>query len=548
MVASDSFAPRIPSTQPPPLARKSVASAGCAGGRWGVRIIADNCAELRQSCSHLRLEVADELGVAEDEAVVDVVREVVQRARRRLLLGRVAARAVVLGPVRDHHLRVALGAERAALEQRLAEEDAARVDVESRLDVVQGVDDDVQALPEVVVEGALGRRRDAVLERRGVELRVHLRHRLDRRARLRVADVVVAEEELAGEVRLLDDVVVGDGELAARPARDAHQREVLEELAAERARSDEEDVERRQLLDERRAEDGGLRGVAPGGAEGGGREVGGRRRLGRQALERVEVEALRRRVELPRHRLHHLLADDAADDRRHRRERRDGAHRQVLDDRRARRLVELRHLGVGVGGGVELIREGEDLVGGRRVGRRRQRAAVGGAVRIEGAEGEVEEAGAPEARVGSGGAHHGEERLGEGGGRACHLRLVDLPQLARRVEEVVEGLERERLRLAHLGDQPARPVVVEGGAGRQRQREALLALRAVLDLERRAAVERLHPLQLGEGHVVAVVEIQRLVVDALHAELGAVGARALDGDRLENRRLDRLARRVVADE
>ena len=117
------------------------------------------------------------------------------------------------------------------------------------------------------------------------------------------------------------------------------------------------------------------------------------------------------------------------------------------------------------------------------------RPAVGGAVRIEGAEGEVEEAGASEARVGGGGAHHGEERLGEGGGRACHLRLVDLPQLARRVEEVVERLERERLRLAHLGDQPARPVVVEGGAGRQRQREALLALRAVLDLERGAAVE-----------------------------------------------------------
>ena len=60
-----------------------------------------------------RVGVADELGLREHEALVDVVREVVHGALRRLLLGRVAGEAVVLGEVRQHHLRVALGAESA---------------------------------------------------------------------------------------------------------------------------------------------------------------------------------------------------------------------------------------------------------------------------------------------------------------------------------------------------------------------------------------------------------------------------------------------------
>eukprot|EP00964_Phaeocystis_antarctica_P112809 scaffold76913_cov54-Phaeocystis_antarctica.AAC.2 len=40
---------------------------------------------------------------------------------------------------------------------------------------------------------------------------------------------------LAREVGLLDDIIVGDGEVARPAARHAHESEVLEELAAERA-------------------------------------------------------------------------------------------------------------------------------------------------------------------------------------------------------------------------------------------------------------------------------------------------------------------------
>ena len=49
------------------------------------------------------------------------------------------AHTVVLGEARDDHLRVGLGPERAALQQRLAKVDAARVHVQPRAHVVQRV-------------------------------------------------------------------------------------------------------------------------------------------------------------------------------------------------------------------------------------------------------------------------------------------------------------------------------------------------------------------------------------------------------------------------
>lgn len=61
-------------------------------------------------------------------------------------------------------LRVALGAERARLEERLLEVDAARVDVETRVHVVQRVDHQVQALPERVWEVGLRLGGHAVLQ------------------------------------------------------------------------------------------------------------------------------------------------------------------------------------------------------------------------------------------------------------------------------------------------------------------------------------------------------------------------------------------------
>ena len=60
------------------------------------------------------------------------------------------------------------------------------------------------------------------------------------------ADVPVPEEELAAEVGLLDDVVVGHHQLAGRAGCEPHHGQVLEELAPQRARAHQEHAQRLQ--------------------------------------------------------------------------------------------------------------------------------------------------------------------------------------------------------------------------------------------------------------------------------------------------------------
>ena len=63
------------------------------------------------------------------DGVLDLVREVLDGANRRLLLRRVLRRRVRLGEMRNDDLRVTLRAQRAGLEERLQVEDAALVHV-----------------------------------------------------------------------------------------------------------------------------------------------------------------------------------------------------------------------------------------------------------------------------------------------------------------------------------------------------------------------------------------------------------------------------------
>lgn len=69
-----------------------------------------------------------------------------------------------------------------------------------------------------------------------------------------LANVPVAEQELAAQVALLDDVVIRDGHTAAAIRSNAHACEVLDKLAAKRASSDQEEVQTLQLLLQSRPE------------------------------------------------------------------------------------------------------------------------------------------------------------------------------------------------------------------------------------------------------------------------------------------------------
>lgn len=87
-------------------------------------------------------------------AMLNLVGEVSQGAHWNGFLRRILGVAVALSLVRNDHLRVSFGAEGTGLEEWLFVPHTSLIDVETSLDVVDGVHNKVKSFPEIVVEGS----------------------------------------------------------------------------------------------------------------------------------------------------------------------------------------------------------------------------------------------------------------------------------------------------------------------------------------------------------------------------------------------------------
>mmetsp|Transcript_38459 Transcript_38459/g.96748 ORF Transcript_38459/g.96748 Transcript_38459/m.96748 type:complete len:575 (+) Transcript_38459:667-2391(+) len=289
------------------------------------------------------------------QCVCDGVRKVVHRAERNRGLGWISSRRVALRNVRQHDLHVALGAQRAGLEQRLAVQHTLAVHVAACLHVIERVAHSVQRVVEGSVEEALGLGTDAQRQRLHVHGRVHPSHLLTGRLTLQLAEVALTEEELTVQVALLDGVQIGDVHQALCAGGNAHHGPVLDHLAADRSGAHQEVAQVLHSLLQLPTDHGDLRVVAAATrSELLHAEIGGV--LG-QHLNGVKVHPLMQRGELARARLQRLLRHNTAHHRRHRanvaaRALRQRAHHRFVGalhvvGLRGHRLGEVNHL-VGV--------------------------------------------------------------------------------------------------------------------------------------------------------------------------------------------------------
>ena len=107
------------------------------------------------------------------DTMLDLIRIQSECAERDGFLRRIARVTVRSGLVRNNHLRVCLGAESTRFKQRLFVPDALAIDIEPSLDIVDGVDNEIERLPELIIEKIFGRRGDKGLMRCHVEGGVH---------------------------------------------------------------------------------------------------------------------------------------------------------------------------------------------------------------------------------------------------------------------------------------------------------------------------------------------------------------------------------------
>mmetsp|Transcript_21396 Transcript_21396/g.33092 ORF Transcript_21396/g.33092 Transcript_21396/m.33092 type:complete len:705 (+) Transcript_21396:1078-3192(+) len=251
-----------------------------------------------------------ELVTAPFNAMLDLVGEVSEGTHGDGLLRGILRVTVALGLVGDNHLRVALSSEGAGFEEGLLEPDASLIDVETGMDVVDGVHHKVEALPEVVVEeifGVLTHASHVVLD---VEGAVHAVSDIASHLGLGVADVLLAEEELSVQVGHFNVVVVSHMHLAGRRAAYSHQGEGFDELAAQSSGTDHEEVDLLELLLESTSVDLDLVVVAR--VERSSIDA----LLARKGLVDVEVEPLLQRRVLSS-KLHDFLGNDTSEESSH---------------------------------------------------------------------------------------------------------------------------------------------------------------------------------------------------------------------------------------
>mmetsp|Transcript_6463 Transcript_6463/g.19123 ORF Transcript_6463/g.19123 Transcript_6463/m.19123 type:complete len:555 (+) Transcript_6463:1017-2681(+) len=451
--------------------------------------------QFRQIRSRVRQEAIDLPGALDEQlleqvpgpldGVLDGVGEVLQRTQRDRLFRGVLRVPIRLREVRQHHLHVGLRPQGAGLQQRLGEPHAAGVHVDPRLDVVQGVDDGVQAHPKRVIERVLGVHSDPDLHRGHLERTVHGLGCSRGRQRLWLPDITLSKKKLPVQVRDLDAVHVSDGDLPVRAAASADHGQALQVLAAERPRADQEDLEVRNPLLEGLAEDRHL--VVVAAAE----RLPIRRQLRGHELEHIEIQPLVQGRVLASE-FDHLLGHDAAEEGGHRADHAASEKRGLGDDVSVHLLNRQCALLL-LPGVVYLLGERDALRG-------RGRVPDGGQlpvllpVALDGLHGKVQLLGPAELgqvghaqvlaalgpRLRQGPLVRGEPQ------RRGHLDLADdaLPRI-RRIPRCV--LDREGVRARHP------------------------------DLPGRRAVQLGHPLDLPEGDPVAVLEAVAPLVVRVHS-------------------------------
>jgi hypothetical protein len=182
------------------------------------------------------------------DTVLNLAGEVTKGTHRDSLLRRVLRVSVALSLVRDYHLWVCLGAKSARLEERLGIPDAAGVDVETSLNVINSIDNEVEVLPEVVIEDILGLLRDIGLVVSHIQIAVDFFGNVAGDMWLGVSHVVLTEQELSVKVGDLNIVVIGDSDLTLLGAANTHESEGLDIFTAESSSSNHESLHLSEFL------------------------------------------------------------------------------------------------------------------------------------------------------------------------------------------------------------------------------------------------------------------------------------------------------------
>ena len=138
-----------------------------------------------------------ELVSAPFDAVLNLIWEVSKSAHWDGFFWWILGVTVALSYVRNDHLRVGLGTKSSRLKERLLVPYASCVNVESSLDVIDSIDNEVLAFPEIIVENLFGVWANNCHVILNIQVRIHALSNCAGTFRFGVTDVILSEQELS---------------------------------------------------------------------------------------------------------------------------------------------------------------------------------------------------------------------------------------------------------------------------------------------------------------------------------------------------------------
>jgi hypothetical protein len=141
-----------------------------------------------------------ELVPAPLNAMLNLVGEVAESAHGDGLLWRILRVTIAECLVGDNHLRVGFGSKSARFEEGFLVPDAFAVNVETGLDIINGINYEIKAFPKFVIEDFLSLRGNKSSVSLNVEVGVHNFSNTTGGLRFGMADIALTEEELTVQV------------------------------------------------------------------------------------------------------------------------------------------------------------------------------------------------------------------------------------------------------------------------------------------------------------------------------------------------------------
>ena len=176
------------------------------------------------------------------DTMVNKVREVSQGTHGDTVLFRILRVAVRLGLTRDNALRVTLSTQSTRFEQVLIVEDTSVIDVKSGLDVINGVDNSIQALPEVISELVVIVWGNSGLKSLNLKVRVHLLGFSAGTFRFRLLDIGSSEQELSVEIGDLNSIIISTNNFTMLTSGEARKGKLLKIFTAQSTSTDQEEL------------------------------------------------------------------------------------------------------------------------------------------------------------------------------------------------------------------------------------------------------------------------------------------------------------------